>query len=106
MYTRLSKIMTKSYFREILQKAIEHAEHELSIAPNIPMNISFYKQLIDIKKTVVDENKIFTEDEADDKYPLGVMAIRNFDGYEGFEYKDMLVDVSYGIPFYPNMPED
>lgn len=41
--------MTKSYYREILQKATEYAKKEVSIAPNIPINISFYDQLIDIK---------------------------------------------------------
>ena len=69
-----------------------------------PANADLY--LLTDRLGIKRENIIFTEDEADDKYPLGVMAMRNFDGYEGFEYKHMLVDVSYGIPFYPNMPED
>ena len=32
----------------------------------------------------IDEGKIYSEDEADERYSLGLIAIRNFDGYEGF----------------------
>ena len=53
---------------------------------------------------MISEHKVYTEDEADQKYSLGIMAIRNFDGYENFDYKDMLVDVAFGISLYPGMP--
>ena len=106
MYIRLSKIMTKNYYQKILNEAINRAKQEYESIPNLSFNESIYNQLVDIKKTVVDENYAYTEAEADKKYPLGVMAIRNFDGYDKFEYKDMLVDISYGISRYPTMSEE
>ncbi len=102
-YTRLSKIMTKAHYKQIVSDAITYAKAELDAGPEIPMNNSVYNQLIAIKKEVIDEGKIYSEDEADERYSLGLMAIRNYDGYEGFAYKDMLVDISYGISLYPTM---
>lgn len=106
MYTRLSKIMTKSYFRKILDDALSQAKKEYENSPNIPINQSIYNQLMDIKKTVVEENHVYSEDEANGKYFIGIQAIRNFDGYDNFPYKDMLIDIDYGIPLYPTMPEE
>ena len=106
MYTRLSQVMTKSYYREILEKALKQAKEEYKISPDISFNRSIYNQLVDIKKVVVEEGYIFTLEESKQKYPLGVMTIRNFDGYEDFDYKDMLIDISYGISRYPTMPEE
>ena len=106
MYIRLSKVMTKKYYRKIVNEAINIAKQEYESFPNLSFNVSIYNQLVDIKKSVVDENCVYTIEEAYNKYPLGVMAIRNFDGYDKFEYKDMLVDISYGISRYPTMSEE
>lgn len=106
MYTRLEDNFTKKYYQEIVEKALTQAQKEYEQSPNIPMNISLYNQLLDIKKTVILENRVYTEDEADQKYSLGIMAIKNFDGYKNFDYKGMLVDISYGISLYPTMIEE
>jgi hypothetical protein len=104
MYIRLEDNLTKKYYQEIVEKALVIAKEEYEESPDIPINISLYNQLLDIKRTVISEHKVYTEDEADQKYSLGIMAIRNFDGYENFDYKDMLVDVAFGISLYPGMP--
>lgn len=106
MYTRLSQVMTRSYYREILDKALRQAKEEYKISPNISFNRSIYHQLVDIKKVVVEQGCIFTLEESKQKYPLGVMTLRHFDGYEDFDYKDMLIDISYGISRYHTMPEE
>jgi hypothetical protein len=98
MYIRLEDNLTKKYYQEIVEKALAIAKEEYEKSPDIPMNITLYNQLLDIKKTVISEHKVYTEDEADQKYSLGIMAIRNFD------YKDMLVDIAFGISLYPGMP--
>jgi len=105
MYTRLEDNMTKSYFRQILETALKIAKEDYEQQPNLPINKSFYFQLLDIKKTVINENHVYSLEDSKKKYPLGIMAIRNFEGYNDFDYKDMLVDISYGISRYPKMPE-
>lgn len=105
MYIALDDNMKKAYYREIVERALKITKEELIATPSLSLYKSFYNQLIDIKKTVIEENYVYSEDEANEKYPLGVMAIRAFDGYEGFEYADMLIDISYGISLYPTMPE-
>ncbi|WP_133063035.1 hypothetical protein [Flavobacterium branchiophilum] len=99
--------MTKSYYREILNSALQQAKEEYENSPNDSLNESIYNQLVDIKKTVVVEQHIYTEAEANKKYPLGVMVVRNFDGYldMDWDYPKKLIDVSGGIPDYPTMPE-
>jgi hypothetical protein len=105
MYTRLSKVMTKSYFKKILNESIIEAKEEHNIAPNISLNESIYNQLIDIKKTVVDEGFVYNEEESAHKYPLGVMAVRNYGEYDEWDYPKKLVDISWGISQYPLMKE-
>ncbi len=106
MYTRLSKIMTKKYYREIVDKALVQAKEEYSLFPNIPMNISIYNQIIDIKKRVIEEGVVFTEEESRKRYTLGVLVIRNFIGDEGeTDYANMLIDIAGGVSRYPKMIE-
>ena len=107
MYIKLSKKMTKQYFREILFSALEKAKNDYLLSPDIPLNISIYNQLLDIKKTVIDENKIYTEKESREKYPLGVMVVRNFDGYleQDWDYPKKLIGIAGGVSRYPTMPE-
>lgn len=106
MYIRLEDNMTKSYFREILDDALSQAKKEYEDSPNIPINQSIYNQLVDIKKTVVVDNHIYTEEESRKKYPLGVMVIRNFEGYldQDWDYPKKLIDIAAGISRYPLMP--
>lgn len=108
MYIRLSQKMTKKYFREILDKALIQAEEEHKAAHDNVFNTSIYKQLIDIKKTVVINEQIYTEEESRKKYPLGVMVVRNFDDYLNldWDYPKMLIDIAGGVYRYPNMPEN
>jgi hypothetical protein len=97
--------MTKSYFKKILNESIIEAKEEYKTAPNISLNESIYNQLLDIKKTVVDEECIYTEEAAADKYPIGVLTVRNYSEYEGWDYPKKLVDISWGISQYPFMNE-
>lgn len=50
MYTDLENRLTKKYYREIVEKALAQAKEEYEQFPNDRMNISFYHQLLDIKK--------------------------------------------------------
>lgn len=106
MYTDLEDRLTKKYYREIVEKALAQAKEEYEQFPSNPMNISFYHQLLDIKKTVIDDNVVYTEDEAYKKYPMALMVVRNFLGDEAnTEYAYMLQDIVWGISLYPAMIE-
>lgn len=50
MYTDLEEKLTKKYYREIVEKALLQTKEEYEVSPDTPMNISFYNQLLDIKK--------------------------------------------------------
>jgi hypothetical protein len=107
MYTDLEDRFTKKYYREIVEKALAQAKEEYEQFPNDRMNISFYHQLLDIKKTVIDDHKVYTEDEAYQKYPMALMVVRNFLGEEAnTEYAKMLQDIVWGISLYPAMFEN
>lgn len=106
MYTDLEDKLSKEYYIEILNNALARAKEDYENFPKVPIHISFYNQLIDIKKTVVDESKIYTRDEAYDKYPMAVTVNRNFLGKEGnTDYAKMIKDIVWGISLYPTMPE-
>lgn len=64
MYTDLKDKLTKKYYREIVEKALLQAKEEYEQSPDTSLNISFYNQLLDIKKTVIDNNEIYTKEEA------------------------------------------
>ena len=104
MYIRLENKMTKAYFREIVTKALAQAEEEYLLVPGGAFTASFYNQLQDIQKTIIEQNTILTEDEAYSTYPMGVMVMRNFEDDERDYYKQ-LCDIVWGISFYPEMPE-
>ncbi|WP_332454642.1 hypothetical protein [Chryseobacterium aquaticum] len=99
--------MTKQYFKEILFSALEEAREEHEKLPNDNLNTSIYNQLIDIKKKVIDEDYNFSEEESRKRYTLGILVIRNFDGYLDLDwnYPKKLIDIAGGISRYPNMPE-
>lgn len=107
MYVDLEDRLTKRYYRGIVEKALAQAKEEYDQFPDNPMNISFYRQLLDIKKTVIDEHTIYTENEACQKYPMGIMVVRNFFGEEAnTNYAKMLQDIVWGISLYPAMMEN
>ncbi|KMQ64627.1 hypothetical protein ACM46_10275 [Chryseobacterium angstadtii] len=107
IYIDLEDRLTKKYYREIVEKALAQAKEEYEQFPNTPMNISFYRQLLDIKKTVIDDHEVYTEDEAYKKYPIGIMVVRNFLGEEAnTDYAKMLQDIVWGISLYPAMLEN
>ncbi|WP_300685983.1 hypothetical protein [Chryseobacterium sp.] len=107
VYTDLEERLTKKYYREIVEKALAQAKEEYEQFPNDPMNISFYNQLVDIKKTVIEDHAVYTEEEAYQKYPMAVMVVRNFLGEEAdTEYANRLQDAVWGISLYPAMMEN
>lgn len=107
MYTDLEDRLTKKYYREIVEKALTQAKEEYEQFPNSSLNISFYNQLMDIKKTVIEDHEVYTEEEAYQKYPMAVMVVRNFLGEEAdSEYANMLQDAVWGISLYPAMMEN
>jgi len=103
MYIRLSKIMKKDYFRKILDEAIIQAKHEFDSYPDIKLNESILLQLVDIKKQVVENGVRFSEDEAYERYSLGILALRNFGGEDENDYPKKLSDIAWGISYYPSM---
>jgi hypothetical protein len=106
MYTDLEDKLTKKYYREIVEKALIQTKEEYDFSPNNPMNASFYNQLVDIKKCVIDNNEVYTKEEAYKKYPMAIMVTRNFIGEEAnTDYANMLKDIVWGISLYPKMPE-
>lgn len=107
MNTRLSQKLSKSYYREILNKALDQAKVEYESSPNISLNESIYRQLVDIKQSVIVKTQIFTEEESRNRYSLGVLVVRNFDGYldSDWDYPKMLIDIAAGVSRYPKMPE-
>ncbi|PQA90906.1 hypothetical protein B0A69_19425 [Chryseobacterium shigense] len=107
VYTDLEDRLTKKYYREIVEKALAEAKEQYEQFPNDRMNISFYHQLLDIKKTVIDDHEVYTEDEAYKKYPMAIMVVRNFLGEEAdTAYAKMLQDIVWGISLYPAMIEN
>ncbi|PIF46496.1 hypothetical protein CLU96_3534 [Chryseobacterium sp. 52] len=107
IYIDLEDRLTKKYYREIVEKALTQAKEEYEQFPDNSMNISFYRQLLDIKKTVIDDHTVYTEEEAYQKYPMAVMVVRNFLGEEAnTEYANMLQDIVWGISLYPDMIEN
>lgn len=107
MYTDLEDRLTKKYYREIVEKALSQAKEDYEQFPNDRMNISFYHQLLDIKKTVIGDHEVYTEDEAYQKYPMAIMVVRNFLGEEAnTEYAMLLQDIVWGISLYPAMFEN
>ncbi len=105
MYTRLENKMTKAYFREIVIQALAQAEEEYLLVPGGVFTASFYNQLQDIQKTIIEQNSVLTEEQAYTKYPMSLMIIRNFEDDERDYYKQ-LCDIVWGISFYPEMPEE
>ncbi|MFK8269250.1 immunity protein Tsi6 family protein [Capnocytophaga cynodegmi] len=105
MYIPLERNLKKSYFKELLERAIELTQKEIEATPSLSVYKSILNQLNDIKQSVVEEHIVFSEEEAQQRYSLGQIAIRYFDGYEEFEYADILIDIAYGVPLYPNMLE-
>ena len=107
MYTDLEDKLTKKYYREIVGKALLQAKEEYEQSPDTSLNISFYNQLLDIKKTVIDNNEIYTKEEAYQKYPIAVIIARNFLAEEAnTDYANMLKDIVWGISLYPTMVEE
>jgi hypothetical protein len=104
MYTRLEDNMTKKYYREILEAAIEQAKAEKdAIGDQVPMYVSVYNQLLDIKKTVVEKKRAYTYEQARKRYSLGVIAARNYE--DAGDYQSHLFDIDWGIRYYPTMNE-
>lgn len=107
IYTNLEDRFTKKNYRDIVDKALAQAKKEYEQCPDSPMNISFYNQLKDIKKTVIEDYAVYTENEAYKKYPMALMVVRNFLGEESdTDYAHWLTTVVWGISFYPDMMED
>lgn len=108
MYIRLSKKMTKQYFKEILFSALQEAKKDYELSSENPLNVSIYNQLLDIKRTVIEENKVYTEEKSREEYDLGLTVVRNFDGYleQDWDYPKKLIDIAGGVSRYPTMPEE
>jgi hemerythrin-like domain-containing protein len=104
MYTRLEDNMTRKYYREILETAIEQAKVEKDASSDrVPMYAAVYNQLLDIKKNVVKENRVYTYEEASKRYSVGVVAAKNYE--DAGDYQSYLFDIDWGIRYYPTMNE-
>lgn len=107
MYTDLEDNLTKKYYKEIVEKAILIAKEGYDCFPNNSINISFYNQLLDIKNSVINNNEIYTKEEAYKKYPMAVIVTKNFIGEEGeTDYAKMLKDIVWGVSLYPLMKDE
>jgi hypothetical protein len=105
MYTRLEDNMTKKYYREILEAAIKQAKAEKDASgEQVPMYVSVYNQLLDIKENVVEKKRAFTYEQAKKRYSVGVIAARNYE--DAGDYQSRLFDIDWGIRYYPKMKEE
>jgi len=96
MYTRLSKIMTKEYYRQILKSVIVETKMYCEKSPDIAIYLTIYEQLLDLQQNII------TKREIEDKYTFGVIAARNFDDDD--EYGQKLMDLNGGALDYNKMP--
>lgn len=72
--------------------------------PSIAMYLEIYNQLVDIQSLIVDQNKVFSEDELYSRYTLGAIASKNFD-LEHEIYAQKISDIFGGMFDYGQMPE-
>ncbi|MFC4211613.1 hypothetical protein ACFOWA_10490 [Pedobacter lithocola] len=104
MYTRLEDNMTRKYYQEILEAAIKQAKAEKDgCGEQVPMYVSVYNQLLDIKKNVVEKKRAYTYEQASKRYSIGVIAARNYE--DAGDYQSHLFDIYWGIRYYPMMNE-
>jgi hypothetical protein len=104
MYTRLNTNRTQAHYKEILDAVTTETELLKEKFPDLMMYKSILEQLLDIKKIIVDENKVLSEDDIYDRYSLGAIAVKNF-SLESDEYAQKLSDAFGGIFDYYEMPK-
>jgi len=100
MYTRLSKIMTKEYYQQILKSAIIETKMYCDKSPEIVIYLTIYKQLLDLQQNIINQT-VLTKREIEGKYTFGIIAVRNFDDDD--EYAQKLMDLNGGALDYKNM---
>ncbi|MDO5106149.1 hypothetical protein [Capnocytophaga sp.] len=64
MYIPLERNLKKSYFKELLEIAIELTQKKIEATPSLSVCQSILNQLNDIKQNVVEKNIVFSEEEA------------------------------------------
>ena len=105
MYTRLSRNATRSYYRSIINRAIEETKELMEMSPQIVMYRSIYNQLLDLRTKVVENHVVISKSELFGRYSLGTIAVKNFDA-EHDEYAQRLCDSYSGALDYDRMPEE
>lgn len=103
MYKRLNTERTQKHYKEILEAAIAETQLLKDKFPELIMYKGILEQLLDIKKNIVDENKVLSEDDIYDRYSLGAIAVKNF-SLENDVYAQKLSDVFGGAFDYYQMP--
>ena len=100
MYTRLSKIMTKEYYQQILKSVIVETKMYCKKSPDIAIYLTIYEQLLDLQQNIINQSGL-TKREIENKYTFGIIAARNFD--EDDEYGQKLMDLNGGALDYNKM---
>lgn len=103
MYKRLSENETKSNYRLILCETLALIEKQKEGMP-ISLCEDIYEQLLDIKESVIDRQIYTSEDDIDERYTLGGIAVKDFD--DGDEMQERLCDIFGGASEYNLYPDD
>jgi hypothetical protein len=104
MYQRLHLNRTKAKYRQIVEETLVQTKASLERFPLIGMYKSIYNQIVDIKENIIDKNIRFSEDDMQQRYTLGAIAVKNFD-LEHEEYGQRLSDIFGGADEYFDSPE-
>lgn len=103
MYYPLSANPTKEEYSNLLHETILY----LNTLKNSGIDDYLYDliiaQLIDIKEKVVIKRELIDEDEINERYSIGGIAIKNFE--EGSEMRERLCDIFSGAMDFAFLPE-
>lgn len=102
MYQRLSEKESQLNYRKILNDTISILEKLIVDSP-LALYQDIYSQLLDIKENVVERHIYTTEEEIDERYTLGGIAIKNF--APDSEIQQRLCDIFGGASDYLELPE-
>lgn len=103
MYQELPDNANKVQFKALLSETIAIIRSEVEKSNDELFNV-ILMQLEDIKENIVDKQILTDEDEINDRYTLGAVAIKNFE--EDPEMESRLCDIFGGAIEYASMPDE
>lgn len=103
MYQELPDNATKAQYEALLNETIDIFKNKV-MQDDDELSKVILMQLMDIKEYIVDKRLLTDEDEIDERYNLGAIAIKNFEGDSDMESR--LCDIFGGAIDYASMPEN